>query len=105
MNNVGHKRLHKFTLKGKIFDEKYIPRLKDQYVDIVVEYMGYKGYIPQLDLNPTFTVQFNKTDFDFQLTIHGVFIGRAKARCYQAAYGTQLIEKSSSQKDKQKQFL
>jgi hypothetical protein len=105
VENVGHKKIHRFSLEGQIYDEKHIPRLKDQYQQIVTIYMENKGYIPQLDLDPAFSVEYDGKHFNFKLTIHGIYIGKAKARCYQAAYGSKLIERSFYQKNKHTESL
>jgi hypothetical protein len=92
--NIGHKKIHRFSVEGSIYDEKDILRLKDQY---------QLGYVPQLDLDPIFSVQYDGKAFEFKLSIYGIYIGKAQAQCYQAAYGTKLMERPSYQKHKQPQ--
>jgi hypothetical protein len=101
--NIGHKKIHRFSVEGSIYDEKDILRLKDQYQLLITLYMEYMGYVPQLDLDPIFSVQYDGKAFEFKLSIYGIYIGKAQAQCYQAAYGTKLMERPSYQKHKQPQ--
>lgn len=75
-------------------------RLKDTYHLIAEEYMRNKGYIPHLDLDSVFTISYNNGVFNFKYTRYGIYVGKAKARCYQAVVGTKLILMTPTQKDK-----
>lgn len=79
-----HKAIKRFQIDGSIKDEKDIPRLKDQYVKILVEQMRDSGYVQVLDLTPAFSTQYDsvKQKFDFLLTMHGVYYGNKAKTLY-----------------------
>ena len=76
-----HKRIKRFNLTGIIHDEAKIPRLKDQYIFMIVTSMKTQGYVPRYDIDPDFTVAYNGKGFEFELSVYGVFVGRRKAEC------------------------
>lgn len=79
--SYSHKRIERFSLEGEIFDDSYISRLKDQYIFMLVSGMRNKGYVPRYDIDTDFTVSYNGKTFDFKLTVYGVYVGKAKAKC------------------------
>lgn len=100
MEYATHKRIHNFDFEGVIKDDNDIIRLKEQYHKIAEDYMRSKGYIPHLDLDSVFTIAYNKGVYLFKYTRYGIYVGKAKARCYQAVAGTRLIPMSTTQQDK-----
>ena len=76
-----HKPILKFGLEGEIYDDSHIVRLKDQYIFMVVSAMKNKGYVPRLDIDTDFTIGYNGKTFDFKLTVYGVYVGKARAKC------------------------
>jgi hypothetical protein len=76
-----HKQIKRFGLEGEIYDDSAIPRLKDQYIFMVVIGMRNKGYVPRYDIDPDFTVSYNGKTFDFKLSVYGVYVGKKKAQC------------------------
>ena len=100
MEYATHKKIHNFNFDGVIHDDKDIMRLREQYHSIAEEYMRNKGYIPHLDLDSVFTISYNNGVFNFKYTRYGIYVGKAKARCYQAVVGTKLIAMTPTQRGK-----
>jgi hypothetical protein len=78
--SYSHKQIKRFALEGEIYDDAAIPRLKDQYVFMVINGMKHKGYAPRYDIDPDFTVSYNGKTFDFKLSVYGVYVGKKKAK-------------------------
>ena len=76
-----HRPIKKFGLSGEIYDDSDIVRLKDQYVFMVISVMKNHGYVPRYDIDPDFTIGYNGKTFDFKLSVYGVYVGKAKAKC------------------------
>jgi hypothetical protein len=100
---VGHKKINRFGFSGSINDESDIPRMKEQYVSLLQDYMKSKGYLRNLDLDPVFTIEYNGKHFNFIISVYGSYVGRAKAKCYQGIVGTRLIPMSSTARIKSDQ--
>ena len=100
MEYAAHKKIHNFDFEGIINDDSDIMRLKEQYAIIAENYMRSKGYIPHLDLDSVFTLSYNRGKYLFKYTRYGIFVGKAKAQCYQAVVGTKLIPMKSTRQDK-----
>jgi|APGre2960657468_1045069.scaffolds.fasta_scaffold73880_2 hypothetical protein len=78
---VSHKNIKKFSLDGEIYDEAIIPRIKEKYISMLAEMMRHKGYVRRYDIDPDFTIVYNKKTFEFKLSIYGVFVGKKRAQC------------------------
>ena len=37
--------------------------------------------IPRLDLNPEWTTSYNKSHYEFEISIYGTYVGRKRAKC------------------------
>jgi hypothetical protein len=105
MEVIAHKRIHNFDFEGIIADEKDIIRLRQQYEAIAEEYMRAKGYIPHYDLDPVFTIEYTTQGFKFKYTRYGVYVGKAKSRCYQAIVGTKMMPMTLTQQLKSEKSL
>lgn len=88
---VSHKNIKRFYLDGEIYDEAAIPRVKEQYIYLIYEMMYVKGYLPRLDIDPDFTVQFNGRTFNFEVSLYGVFVGKRKCEQYSGVDKNNLI--------------
>jgi len=77
--SFSHKTIKRFYLDGEIYDESFIPRLKDQYIAMIKSSMQSKGYVVRYDIDPDFTISYNGKTFDFKLSVYGVYVGRKKA--------------------------
>lgn len=91
MEYAGHKKIKRFTIDGQIYDEADVLRLREQYDQIMDHYLREKGYVPHLDLDPVFSLDYNGNIFEFKITWYGIYLGKAKAKCYKGLVGTKLI--------------
>lgn len=78
---VSHKNIRRFFLDGEIYDEAAIPRIKQEYIDLLASMMKHKGYVLRFDIDPDFTVEYTGKSFKFILSVYGVFVGKRKAQC------------------------
>lgn len=100
MSFVGHKKIREFHIDGLIEDDSAIPKIRERYEQILVDIMRSKGYVPHLDVEPAFSLEYEKEKYKFLLTIYGVYVGRSKAQCYLAVSGNNLIPISSTQNNR-----
>jgi len=49
MEKIHHKPIKRFGLEGKIHDDADLPRLKTEYVKLVLTQMRLAGYVPKFD--------------------------------------------------------
>ena len=103
--SYSHKRIERFYLEGEIFDDSYISRLKDQYIFMLVSGMRTQGYVPRYDIDTDFTVSYNGKTFDFKLTVYGVYVGKAKAKCILGIDKNTPIESLITQKIKSEEVF
>jgi len=100
MSFVGHKKIREFHIDGLIEDDSIIPKIRERYEKILIDIMRSKGYVPHLDIEPAFSLEYKGEKYTFLLTIYGVFVGRSKAQCYLAVSANNLIPMDSIQRDK-----
>ena len=109
MANFHHKPIKKFHLDGVIHDESAIGRLKGEYIRLLVSEMRLSGYVPRFDIEPDFTIDYNekKQNFEFELTVHGVYAGRKQSEWILGIDETKpiYIQKSKSNEYSQVQEL
>ena len=76
-----HRQIHRFQVNGIIGDDAGFARLRNQYENILTLQMRRKGYVRVLDIDPAFSVEYNseKDIYNFVFTMHGVYVGKAKA--------------------------
>tara|TARA_B110000503_G_scaffold84020_1_gene128071 strand:+ start:14117 stop:14443 length:327 start_codon:yes stop_codon:yes gene_type:complete len=81
METLHHKPIKRFSLDGEIFDEAHIQRLRAEYVKLLNTQMTIAGYVPRLDIDLDFTTSYNidKTCFEFQLSIYGIYVGKRRS--------------------------
>ncbi|CAB4242212.1 hypothetical protein UFOVP222_54 [uncultured Caudovirales phage] len=93
MENLHHKPIKTFILDGIIKNDSAIGRLRYEFIDMKIEEMREIGYVPRLDINPNFTIQYNveKDYFEFKLTVYGTHIGKRRAKWISGVDGTTLI--------------
>jgi hypothetical protein len=92
-----NKKIKKFGMEGTIADDSAIPRMRQQYEKIIIDGMRDSGYVPVLDLDPLFYISYNeqKNNFNFEIYIHAVFVGKKKATEYDGYAGQRLIPRSN----------
>jgi hypothetical protein len=93
-----HRPIKRFGLEGEIYDESHIPRLKDQYVFMVTSVMKNHGYVPRYDIDNDFTIGYNGKTFDFKLSVYGVYVGKAQAKCINGIDKTKAVMSHTTQK-------
>jgi len=83
-------------MEGTIADDSAIPRMRIQYEKTLLTGMRDSGYIPVLDLDPLFYISYNqeKNLFNFEIYLHGIFVGKKKATEYDGYAGQRLIPRS-----------
>jgi hypothetical protein len=101
---VGHKKIKEFHIDGIIEDDSVILKVRERYEIILVDMMRSHGYVPHLDVDPAFSLEYDSDRYKFLLTIYGVFIGKARAKCYLAVSGNKLIPMDNSQRDRYTQY-
>lgn len=105
MPQFHHKTIKKFDLDGQIHDECAVPRLKNEYVRLLCMQMKSEGYVPRIDIDPDFTVDYveEKEIFKFKLSVYGVYVGKRSSEWiagidgYKAIYTQQSKSSESSQ--------
>jgi hypothetical protein len=97
---VGHKRIVMFQIDGQIDTDSNIPSIRQRYEKHLVDVMNSKGYVPHFDIEPAFSLQYDKGVYSFLLSMYGVYIGKAKAKCFHGVSLNNLIPKSSTQTNK-----
>jgi hypothetical protein len=105
METFHHKPLKKFSLDGNIHDDSAMWRLKTEYMNLLVTEMKIAGYVPRLDINADFTVEYNsnKEYFEFQLSMYGIYVGKRKSEWIIGIDETKVIytQKSKSNESSQ----
>lgn len=86
-----HSKIKRFQQTGTIADDTDLIRMKSVMVNEVINEMRDGGYVPLLDLSPAWSLSYNDGHYDFLLTIHGVYCGRAKARAVYGVLGQEVI--------------
>ena len=81
MANYHHKPIKKFNLSGVIYDESAIGRLRQEYTRLIESEMRLSGYVPRLDIDIDFTIDYNekKQYFEFEISVHGIYAGKRKS--------------------------
>jgi hypothetical protein len=103
MANYHHKPIKKFYLDGVIHDESAIGRLRLEYVRLLICEMKLSGYVPRIDIEPDFTIDYNekKRNFKFALTVHAIYVGRKQSEWIAGIDGNKPIY---TQKNRSKEF-
>jgi hypothetical protein len=93
MDYLHHKPIKQFTLDGNIHDDSAIGRLKIEYIRTIELQMRLTGYVPRLDVNPDFTIEYNeeKEIFTFNLSMYGTYVGKKKSEWISGIDGTVVV--------------
>lgn len=93
MDSLHHKPIKRFGLRGNINDDAAIVRLRDEYSRLLCLEMKIAGYVPRLDIEQDFTIQYNyeKQYFEFELSIHGIYVGKKKSEWIAGIDGARVI--------------
>jgi hypothetical protein len=104
MKSFHHKPIKKFGFEGIIYDDSAIVRLRDEYTNLIYTQMKLSGYVPRLDINQDFTIEYNDKakHFEFILSIYGTYVGKKKSEWITGIDGNTVIY---TQQSKSKEFL
>ena len=93
MEHLHHKSIKTFTVEGIIKDDAAIGRIRLEIERLQTLQMRELGYVPRLDIDPNFTIQYNSTKeyFEFILTLYGTYLGKKKSQCIMGIDGTLLV--------------
>lgn len=93
MADLHHKPIKRFYFSGEIHDDSAIGRLKIEYTRMLKDQMKDTGYAIRLDIDPDFTIKYNKKTetFTFKISIYGTYVGKKKIDCVVGIDGTQVI--------------
>lgn len=74
-----HDEIQRFNLNGEMSDTDVVKQ-RERLVEFVESMMRDQGYVPALDLEPQFTLEFDPVseNFTFALSVYGVPIERNK---------------------------
>ena len=75
-----HEDIRKFSLEGQL-RETDIVKTKDRIVEYVENLMRDYSYVPALDLEPQFTLDYSPEDeaYVFTLSVYGIRVDKEKA--------------------------
>lgn len=90
-----NKKLKSFGMQGQIADDASIPRLRKHYENIIETDMRTQGYVPILDLDIQFSLEYDEptNTYNFEIIVYGVYVGKKKAHSYIGFSGQSLIPK------------
>ena len=82
MKSIHHKPIKRFGFNGKIDSDSHIARLKQKYEEIILTQMKLSGYVPRVDIDIDFTLEYNHSAeyFEFEISIYGVYVGKKKSK-------------------------
>ena len=91
-----HKRIKRFQIDGIFRDDSDMIRLRYQYEKMLIQSMRGDGYVQVLDIDPAFSVSYNNDEniWSFVLTMHGVYVGKAKAWQIEGCSNGKMLQRS-----------
>ena len=93
MADLHHRPIKRFYFNGEIHDDSAIGRLRVEYTRLLQQQMRESGYAVRLDIDPDFTIKYNKKTetFTFKISIYGTYVGKKKIECVVGIDGTTVI--------------
>lgn len=88
---VGHKPIKIFSIDGEFDDDSNLIKIRERFENHLISIMRHKGYVPHLDIEPAFSLEYVDGVYKFLLSIYGIYVGKAKAKCYLAVSNNNLI--------------
>ena len=92
---MNHKQIKRFQVRVEFADDSGIPRLKYQYESMLTHDMRSKGYARVLDIDTSFSVEFDGQTWVFLMTLYGVYVGKKKAWRHEAITQGKLIPRKT----------
>lgn len=92
-----NRKIKQFGFDGTIADDAALPRMRLQYEKMIEDSMRDYGYVPVRDLDPVFKISYNEKNnsYNFSIFMHGIYVGKKKAKEYDGYVGQRLIPRSS----------
>jgi hypothetical protein len=89
------KNIKSFLMAGVIKDDSAIIRVRAMYEKLILQDMRSRGYVPVLDLEPQFSMQYqaHKESYGFNLIMFGVYVGKKKALEIEGYSGQQFYKR------------
>ncbi len=75
-----HKKIKRYQIDGQLASDADILRIQAQYVNMLYYDMRGQGFVPVLDLSPAWSTSWDGDKYSFLLTVHGVYLGKARAK-------------------------
>lgn len=94
---MNHKNIKKFQVRVEFKDDSDMIRIRAQYESLLTQDMRGKGYLRVLDLDPSFSVEFNGETWVFLMTLYGVYVGKKQAWLSEGITQGKLIPRSMRQ--------
>lgn len=90
-----NKKLKSFGMQGQIHDDSAIPRLRKEYERVIEQDMRSQGYVPILDLDIQFSLDYDESSdtYNFDIVLYGIYVGKKKSYQYEGFSGQALIPK------------
>ena len=78
---VNNRKIHDFKISGEV-SETSIFGHREKVEKLIDMQMRDNGYVPHLDLDTQYFLQFNheKNTYDFDIISFGVYVGKKKAK-------------------------
>ena len=92
---MNHKQIKRFQIRVNFSDDSDMIRVRAQYESLLTQDMRTKGYVRVLDINPSFSVEFDGQTWMFLMTIYGVYVGKKKAWQLEGITQGKLIPRST----------
>ena len=91
-----HDNIKKFYLDGLVADENLV-QSREELERNLEDQMRDAGYVPVLDMDPQFTLDYIPADenFKFNLTIYGVKVGRQQSWSIAGIMNGKVIQRST----------
>ena len=84
---TAHRPIKRFSMDGKIISSTAFARMQAIYSEVLEEQMTDAGYVPRLDLDPEWTTSYNKSHYEFEISVYGTYVGRKRAKCLEGVEG------------------
>ena len=94
------KNIKSFIVSGVIKDDAGIAKAREMHERILLQDMRSRGYVPVLDLESQFSIQYNrnKDTYSFFLEMFGVYVGKRKAYEIEGFSGQQFYKRPLDKK-------
>lgn len=92
-----HKKIKRFQINVEFLDDSDIIRIRNQYENLLISQMRDCGYVRVLDIDPVFSIEFNGETWKFLMTIHGIYVGKKKAKKWDGISQNKLIPRNIRQ--------